>query len=138
MQPVCTTDHARPAVPFAVATGGILLFTTVDAVVKWLPRGVPVTEIVALCFVFAIPVALVAVWSTGARWPTLASWKANVPRGVLRTGSTMLFFVALRRLPFAEVLVVTESRVTQLHTKAILRLKARLAGTAAARAGAED
>jgi DNA-directed RNA polymerase specialized sigma subunit len=29
------------------------------------------------------------------------------------------------------VLGVTESRVSQLHTKAILRLKARLSGTAA-------
>ncbi|HEX3400132.1 MAG TPA: DMT family transporter [Acetobacteraceae bacterium] len=106
MQPVSTTDHARPAVPFAVATGGILLFTTVDAIVKSLPHGVPVIEVVAMCFIFAIPVALVAVWCMGADWPTLASWKANVPRGVLRTGSTVLFFVALRRLPFAEVLTL--------------------------------
>jgi S-adenosylmethionine uptake transporter len=29
-----------------------------------------------------------------------------VPRGVLRTGSTLLFFVALRRLPFAEALTL--------------------------------
>jgi S-adenosylmethionine uptake transporter len=106
MQPVSATDHARPAVPFAVATGGILLFTTVDAIVKSLPHGLPVIEVVAMCFVFAIPVALAAVWRTGAGWPTLASWKANVPRGVLRVGSTVLFFVALRRLPFAEVLTL--------------------------------
>jgi drug/metabolite transporter (DMT)-like permease len=106
MRPPSTTDHARPAVPFAAAAGGILLFTTVDAIVKSLPRGVPLTEIVALCFLFAIPVALIALWCTDAGWPTLASWKANVPRGVLRTGSTMLFFLALRRLPFAEVLTL--------------------------------
>ena len=84
MLPVCTTDHVRPAVPFAVATQGILPFTTVDAIVKSLPHGVPVIEVVAMCFIFAIPVALVAVWRTGAGWPTLASWRANVPRGVLR------------------------------------------------------
>ncbi len=107
MQPVTTTDHARPAVPFAIATGGILLFTTVDAIVKSLPRGVPVIEVVAMCFIFAIPVALAAVWRVGAGWPTLASWKANIPRGVLRVGSTVLFFVALRRLPFAEVLTLS-------------------------------
>src|ERR1700729_1718639 len=62
MQPVSSTDHARPAVPFAAATGGVLVFTTVDAIVKALPQGVPVTEIVAMCFLFAIPVALAAVW----------------------------------------------------------------------------
>ena len=49
MLPVCTTDHVRPAVPFAVATEGILLFTTVDAIVKSLPHGVPVIEVVAMC-----------------------------------------------------------------------------------------
>ncbi len=103
---VSTTDHARPAVPFAAATGGILVFTTVDAIVKALPHGVPVTEVVAMCFLFAIPVALAAVWRMGTGWPTLASWQANVPRGVLRTGSTVLLFVALRRLPFAEVLTL--------------------------------
>ncbi len=48
MQPVSITDHARPAVPFAAATGGILVFTTVDAIVKALPHGVPVFEIVAM------------------------------------------------------------------------------------------
>jgi len=106
MQPVSATDHARPAVPFAAATGGILLFTTVDAIVKSLPHGVPVIEVVAMCFIFAIPVTLVAVWCMGAGWPTRTSWKANVPRGVLRTGSTVLLFVALRRLPFAEVLTL--------------------------------
>ena len=106
MQPVSSTDYARPAVPFAAATGGILVFTTVDAIVKALPHGVPVTEVVAMCFLFAIPVALVAVWRTGAGWPTRTSWQANVPRGVLRTGSTALFFVALRRLPFAEALTL--------------------------------
>ena len=37
----------------------------------------------------------------------------------------------------AQVLGVTESRVSQLHTKAILRLKARLSGSPA-RAGLES
>src|SRR5437870_3363114 len=32
MHPISTPDHARPAVPFAAAAGGILLFTTVDAI----------------------------------------------------------------------------------------------------------
>lgn len=45
MQPVSATDHARPAVPFAAASGGILVFTSVDAIVKALPHGVPVFEV---------------------------------------------------------------------------------------------
>ncbi len=106
MMPTFAAEQARPGAPFIVATGAIMLFTTMDAVVKSLPHGVPAIEVVAMCFVFAIPVALAAVWRTGAGWPTLASWKANVPRGVLNVGSMVLFFIALRRLPFAEVLTL--------------------------------
>ena len=42
MSPTHATDHARPIVPFAVATSAILLFTTMDAVVKALPLGLPI------------------------------------------------------------------------------------------------
>ena len=51
---------------------------------------------------------------------------------------TLYYYEELTLREIGEVLGVTESRVSQLHTKAILRLKARLAGTAAARASAED
>jgi len=51
---------------------------------------------------------------------------------------TLYYYEELTLREIGEVLGVTESRVSQLHTKAILRLKARLAGTAAARAGADD
>src|SRR5262249_47009220 len=46
-------------------------------------------------------------WRAGAGWPTLSSWKANAPRGVLNVVSLTLFFTALRRLPFAEALTVS-------------------------------
>jgi S-adenosylmethionine uptake transporter len=101
------TDHARPAVPFMVASGAIMVFTTTDAIVKAMPFGLPTIEIVAMRFVFGIPVVLLAMWRMRAGWPTLSSWKANGPRGVLNVSSTLLFFIALRRLPFAEVLALT-------------------------------
>jgi len=101
------TDHARPAVPFMVATGAIMVFTTTDAIVKAMPTGVPTIQIVAMRFIFGIPLVLLAVWRTRAGWPTPASWKANGPRGVLNVSSTLLFFVALRRLPFAETLALS-------------------------------
>jgi RNA polymerase sigma factor for flagellar operon FliA len=50
---------------------------------------------------------------------------------------TLYYYEELTLREIGEVLGVTESRVSQLHTKAILRLKARLADSAAARAGAE-
>ena len=50
---------------------------------------------------------------------------------------TLYYYEELTLREIGEVLGVTESRVSQLHTKAILRLKAHLAGTASARVGAE-
>jgi RNA polymerase sigma factor for flagellar operon FliA len=47
---------------------------------------------------------------------------------------TLYYYEELTLREIGEVLGVTESRVSQLHTKAILRLKARLSGTSA-RAG---
>jgi RNA polymerase sigma factor for flagellar operon FliA len=44
---------------------------------------------------------------------------------------TLYYYEELTLREIGEVLGVTESRVSQLHTKAILRLKARLAGSAA-------
>ena len=44
---------------------------------------------------------------------------------------TLYYYEELTLREIGEVLGVTESRVSQLHTKAILRLKARLSGAAA-------
>jgi RNA polymerase sigma factor FliA len=44
---------------------------------------------------------------------------------------TLYYYEELTLREIGEVLSVTESRVSQLHTKAILRLKARLSGSAA-------
>jgi S-adenosylmethionine uptake transporter len=107
MKAADATEHARPAIPFAVATAAILLFTTMDAIVKALPHSVSAIELVAMRFAFGIPLVLLAMWRIQAAWPTLSSWKANVPRGVLNVASTLLFFTALRRLPFAETLTLS-------------------------------
>jgi S-adenosylmethionine uptake transporter len=101
------TDHASPAIPFLVATGAIMVFTTMDGVVKSLPASIPVIQIVAMRFAFGIPMVLAAMRLTGGGWPSLASWKANAPRGLLSMGSTLLFFTALRHLPFAEALALS-------------------------------
>jgi RNA polymerase sigma factor FliA len=44
---------------------------------------------------------------------------------------TLYYYEELTLREIGEVLGVTESRISQLHTKAVLRLKARLAGVAA-------
>ena len=126
MSPTQATDHARPIVPFAVATGAILLLTTMDALVKGLPRGLPIIEVVAMRYFFGVPLVLLAMWHTGASWPTLSSWKANVPRGVLTAVSLILFFTALRRLPFAETMTLSYLAPLILTVLAAMLLGERL------------
>jgi len=122
------TDHARPAVPFMVATGATMVFTTMDAVVKALPTTIPTVQVVAMRFAFGIPLVLIALWHLRAGWPTLASWKANAPRGLLSMSSTILFFTALRRLPFAEALALSYLGPLILAVMAAVVLKERLRG----------
>ncbi len=43
---------------------------------------------------------------------------------------TLYYYEELTLREIGEVLSVTESRISQLHTKAVLRLKARLSGVA--------
>lgn len=120
------TDHARPAVPFAVATLAIMVFTTMDAVVKALPPGLPTMQVVAMRFVLGIPLVLLALGWLRAGWPNAASWRANGPRGLLTIASTFLFFTALRRLPFAEALALSYLGPLLVATLAALILKERL------------
>ena len=60
-----------------------MVFTTMDALVKALPPGMPVMQVAALRFAFGIPLVLLALAVMRAGWPTLSSWKANGPRGLL-------------------------------------------------------
>jgi drug/metabolite transporter (DMT)-like permease len=126
MNAAYATDHARPTIPFIVATAAILLFTTMDAIVKAVPNCVPTIELVALRFVFGIPLVLLAKWRMGAEWPTIPSWRANAPRGVLTVASTLLFFTALRRLPFAEALTLGYLAPLMLTLMAVFLLNERL------------
>lgn len=128
MSPHSPADHARPIVPFLVATAAIMVFTTMDAVVKSLPHSLPLMQVVALRFLFGIPLVLLALARTGAGWPPLASWKANIPRGVLNVASTLLFFTGLRRLPFAEALSLSYLAPLLLAVIAALTLGERLRG----------
>ncbi len=119
-------DHARPAVPFLVATVAMIVFTTMDAVVKAVPAGLPTMQVVAMRFALGVPLVLLAVWWAGSGWPTLASWRANAPRGILTIASTFLFFTALRRLPFAEALALSYLGPLLVAVLAALILKEKL------------
>jgi drug/metabolite transporter (DMT)-like permease len=130
MRATDVTDHARPAMPFMVATAAILLFTTMDAIVKALPHSIPTIELVAMRYAFGIPLVLLAMWRMRAGWPTLSSWAANTPRGVLNVASILLFFTAPRRLPLAEALTLSYLAPLMLTLMARFVLGERLSRSA--------
>ncbi|MBN8890364.1 MAG: DMT family transporter [Rhodospirillales bacterium] len=92
--------------PLLVAAGAIFLFTGMDAIIKGLPAGLTIVQIVAMRFTFAVPPALLMAWRARALSGHTA-WRANGLRGVLVLGTCALFFFALRRLPFAETLALS-------------------------------
>lgn len=96
----------RRSAPLAVAAFAVLMFTGMDGTVKALPAGLSVLQIVALRFAFGVPPAALMLWRAGAR-ASPAAWRANALRGVLVLISSALFFVALRRLAFAQTLALT-------------------------------
>src|SRR5262249_7149907 len=120
------TNPAGPALPFIVAPQAILLFTTMDPISKPIPNREPTTKLVAFPFTFAIPLWFLVKWRMAAEWPTLSSWKANAPRGVLNVVSILLFFTALRRLPFAEALTLGYLAPLMLALMAAFVLNERL------------
>jgi S-adenosylmethionine uptake transporter len=100
---------ARPSAllaPLAVAASAVLMYTAMDAMVKALPAHLSALQIVALRFSFGCVPAGLILWRAGAR-ADAAAWRANGLRGVLVLLSTLLFFIALRRLAFAQTLALT-------------------------------
>ena len=89
-------------------------------------HSVPAIELVAMRFAFGIPLVLLAMWRMRAGWPTLSSWKANAPLGVLNVASNLLFFTALRRLPLAEALTLSYLAPRMLALMAAFVLGERL------------
>lgn len=90
-----------------MAAWAILLFTTLDALVKSVPASVPTSQVVVLRYGFALPVAASFAWKMRGRLLRLATWQANGLRGVLVFTTASCFFFALRVVPFAEVLALS-------------------------------
>ena len=86
----------------------VSLFSVVDATAKWLGQTYEPVQIVFFQALFGLIPIAVFVWRSGG----LASLRTRRPfahalRGILLSAAVLLFFTALRGLPFAEVTAVT-------------------------------
>ncbi|MSO93492.1 MAG: DMT family transporter [Rhodospirillales bacterium] len=106
MAPALSTSTAVRGIVCMVVSG--VLATAQDAVMKWLTTGYPVGEILFLRALFAyIPIGLL-IWNAGGRACLRTNSAASqILRGLLVTGATLIFVIALKLLPFADAIAAS-------------------------------
>lgn len=95
------------ALPFAIATAGIALFSGMDALMKGLALEIGAYN--ALLWRNGAGALLGAVAFFGLRtaWPAPAVMRVHLIRGVLSSVMALLFFWGLARLPMAQAIALT-------------------------------
>jgi S-adenosylmethionine uptake transporter len=101
------TMSARPtqhsiALPFAVATAGIALFSGMDAVMKQLTLAIGVYNAIFWRQLAGALFGGVAFFGTKGRWPARTVMRIHLVRGVVSSAMALLFFWGLARVPLAQ------------------------------------
>lgn len=102
-----TPADASPAAGIASVCAGVLCLTINDALAKSLAAHYPIIEIVFFRMLFALPLIVAAGIAIGGR-RALATRRplVHLGRGLLATGATITFFLALALLPLAEATAI--------------------------------
>lgn len=97
----------RPAVAFAVASGGILVFSCMDAVMKGLSLAIGAYN--ALLWRSLAGIVLAAAFHLPRRrpWAGRAAMRLHLMRGAVSTVMALLFFWGLVRVPMAQTVALT-------------------------------
>ena len=95
-------QHKTPLIPFAVATAGIALFSTMDAVMKGL--SITIGAYNALLWRTMAGTVLGGTMFLVRRrpWPARAAIRLHLARGLLSAVMAILFFWGLARVPLAQ------------------------------------
>ncbi len=100
-----TADSPGRGIAYAVA--GVLVFSTQDALAKWLMADYSVMQIIFFRSVFAlIPCAFVVRLSGG--WATLRTRRLHLHAGraVLMLGALVCYYLAIRTMPLADAIAI--------------------------------
>src|SRR6478735_5839727 len=95
-------QHHSIALPFAVATLGIALFSGMDAVMKQLTLTIGVYNAIFWRQLVGASVGGVAFFGTKGKWPAKAVMRIHLIRGVVSSAMALLFFWGLARVPLAQ------------------------------------
>ena len=95
-------NHSSIAIPFAVATAGIALFSGMDAVMKQLTLAIGVYNAIFWRQLAGALFGGVAFFGTRSRWPAKAVMRIHLIRGAVSALMALLFFWGLARVPLAQ------------------------------------
>jgi S-adenosylmethionine uptake transporter len=96
-----------PAMPFAVATVGIAVFSTMDAVMKGLSLAIGAYDAILWRSVAGTVITGTIFLATRTRWPGPAVLRVHLLRGCISGAMTILFFWGLARVPMAQAVSLT-------------------------------
>ncbi|RHW17527.1 DMT family transporter [Sphingomonas gilva] len=99
--------RANPAIAFAVATAGIAVFASMDAVMKAQSLLIGAYSAMLWRTVFGVALSGAAFAVTRPRWPSRIEIKLHVARGAAAGVSVVLFFWGLTRVPMAQGVALT-------------------------------
>jgi S-adenosylmethionine uptake transporter len=95
-------DQHNIALPFAVATLGIALFSGMDAVMKQLTLAIGVYNAIFWRQIAGALFGGIAFFGTKGRWPAGTVMRIHVIRGLVSAVMGLLFFWGLARVPLAQ------------------------------------
>jgi len=98
---------ALPVMPFAVATVGIAVFSTMDAVMKGLSLAIGAYDAILWRSVAGTVITGTIFIATRTRWPAPAVLRVHLLRGCISGAMTILFFWGLARVPMAQAVSLT-------------------------------
>lgn len=128
------------AIPFAVASGAILLLSAMDAFMKGLTLSIGAYNALLWRSFVSVAISGALFLAYRSAWPTRATFALHVRRGIIVTLMALLFFWGLGRMPLAEAIALAfVAPLIALYLAAVLlgeRVGARaIAGSSIAFAG---
>ncbi len=97
----------RPAIAFAVASGGILVFSCMDAMMKGLSLSIGAYNALLWRSLAGIAIAAIVHLPRRRPWPTRGVLRLHLLRGSITTVMALLFFWGLARVPMAQTVALT-------------------------------
>ncbi|MGA9583363.1 MAG: DMT family transporter [Allosphingosinicella sp.] len=98
--------HPRPIIPFAVATAGIALFSTMDALMKGLSLAIGTYNALLWRTLAGAAIGGAVFFLRRSPRPGRAAMRVHLIRGVMGSVMAMTFFWGLARVPMAQAIAL--------------------------------